>query len=296
MNQFRINDYLYLKLENGKTNIYINNKLFNQCKYLLLNIPVEEIPKTKIIKIIEEDSEKLHNSFKFQNDLNSIVSAETQFWAHCSNLQAWYENDYNSCLIHYNLAFPLLKKLTKVGDMVAKRVFKDEIARRFSTGNLNIIQFLLENNYLDYLNKEEIEFLFKETTNNFILNAINKLKQLGKNNWENYKSIKNLLEVFVSLAVKYNMCYIFLVIENLPEGMKVEFVKNILFFMNFKDFKDDSIPYGKYYIFFEDFLDYIHEKYPKIEDLLIILETGYADGKMSLEEKLAYGSTKFLIN
>ena len=41
--EFRINEYLTLKLEeDGKTFIYVAGKLFRQCKYLLINIPVDK--------------------------------------------------------------------------------------------------------------------------------------------------------------------------------------------------------------------------------------------------------------
>ena len=36
--EFKINKYITLKLENCKTNIYVEGELFNQCKFLLLNI------------------------------------------------------------------------------------------------------------------------------------------------------------------------------------------------------------------------------------------------------------------
>ena len=42
MIEFKINNYLSLRWEEGKTNIYVNNKLFRQCKYLLLNIAPDE--------------------------------------------------------------------------------------------------------------------------------------------------------------------------------------------------------------------------------------------------------------
>ncbi|KKM08312.1 hypothetical protein LCGC14_1725100, partial [marine sediment metagenome] len=41
MKDFVINKYITLKLEDGKTNIYVNGQIFDQCKFLFLNIPVE---------------------------------------------------------------------------------------------------------------------------------------------------------------------------------------------------------------------------------------------------------------
>lgn len=43
MSEFTINNFVSLKLEDGKTNIYILGEEFIQCKYLLMNIPVQDI-------------------------------------------------------------------------------------------------------------------------------------------------------------------------------------------------------------------------------------------------------------
>ena len=40
---------------------------------------------------------------------------------------------------HHNLAFPLLKVLTKSGDLQAKKVFREEIAKRFESGYVPVI-------------------------------------------------------------------------------------------------------------------------------------------------------------
>lgn len=34
LREFKINDFILLKLENGTTNIYLDGKYFRQCKYL----------------------------------------------------------------------------------------------------------------------------------------------------------------------------------------------------------------------------------------------------------------------
>ena len=129
MKEFKVNDYITLKLEDGRTNIYVKELLFQQCKFLLLNIPVEEVSSFDEIESIDEAEERLDRSL--EGDPYEIdIPPETEFWGHCSNLQVWYEHDYVTRLLHRNLAFPLLKKLTDCGDPLARRVFKEEIAKR----------------------------------------------------------------------------------------------------------------------------------------------------------------------
>jgi len=38
MNEFKINDFLCVKLEDGQAIIFVNDEPIDQCKYLLLNI------------------------------------------------------------------------------------------------------------------------------------------------------------------------------------------------------------------------------------------------------------------
>ena len=43
MKEFKVNRYITLKLERDETVIYIKQKRFDQCKFLLLNIPIESV-------------------------------------------------------------------------------------------------------------------------------------------------------------------------------------------------------------------------------------------------------------
>lgn len=165
MKVFEVNKYITLKLENGKTNIYINGVLFRQCKFLLLFIPSEDFLFLEEIDSIDKASEKLDFSSEpdmeehIEPELRELIERikpETEFWAHCSNLQVWVEHDYDTRLLHSNLAFPLLKKLTEVGDLIARKKFKEEIGKHYFTGVESVQIFLEENGYLDFLSKEEI--------------------------------------------------------------------------------------------------------------------------------------------
>jgi len=155
MKQFKVNNFFTLKLEDGKTNIYIKGELFQQCKFLLLNIPVEKISSFDEINSIDEVEERLDKSLEINNQEFNIP-AETEFWGHCSNLQVWAEMEYDTRLLHRNLAFPLLKRLTEVGDHVASNRFKEEIARRYKYGNYTVQAYLFDGGYLSYLSDNDI--------------------------------------------------------------------------------------------------------------------------------------------
>ncbi|MHA1492322.1 MAG: hypothetical protein ACTSRI_22050, partial [Promethearchaeota archaeon] len=179
MREFKINKYITLKLEKKDTNIYVNGVFFNQCKYLLLGIPKRKKDGIRLldeIDSIDEASEKLDHSLE-DDDYSYLeeVPPETLFWGHCSNIQAWYENDYDTRFLHSNLSFPLLKKLTEVGDPLAKIIFKEEIAKRLETGLFSVANYLLEEKYTDYLNSEELFYSMLEDNDAEIIIRLEKV-------------------------------------------------------------------------------------------------------------------------
>jgi len=148
----KINDYISLRLENEETKIFVNNEQFLICKAVLLNTPFVGNSEITTMDDLFERSELIEGE-----DLKKYgIDSETQFWVHCSSFQTWVENNYNSDLLETTLAFPLLKRLTEVGDKMAKRKFKEEIARRYKYGSFNNQMFLEREGYLDFLSKEEL--------------------------------------------------------------------------------------------------------------------------------------------
>ncbi|KKK88832.1 hypothetical protein LCGC14_2739190, partial [marine sediment metagenome] len=143
----------------GKTVIYIAGEKFYQCKYLLIEIPKKEMRSNSLIYLnsIDEASEKLDTSLEPIKGrvFTYSIPPETEFWGHCSNIQAWYENGYDTRLLHSNLAFPLLEELTEAGDPQAKKVFKEEIAERYNNGIESVRKYLKDSDYLRYLTIEE---------------------------------------------------------------------------------------------------------------------------------------------
>ena len=207
---FKINEYITLKLENDSTNIYVDEKEFKQCKYLLLNIDTFGIESYDEINSIDEIEDiniddinldqRLEGSSVYEKNIIKITP-ETEFFGHCSNLQAWVENEYDTRILHSNISFPLLKRLTEVGDIKAKRVFKEEIAMRYTEGNLSVREFLNNGNYLGYLDMEEILIIIRtvlEKEKEIIgLNVILKEKKksieiIGNEDIELYKHFLNI--------------------------------------------------------------------------------------------------------
>lgn len=156
MQEFTVNERITLKLENGKTNIYIKGKLFRQCKYLLLEIPVDEMDSFDEIQSIDEVAEKLDHTMENEFTPELSIPPKVEFWGHCSNLQVWYEQKYDSRLLHSNLAFPLLRKLTDVGDPLARQIFKEVLTKRLISGAYAVMELLINGNYIELFNRDEL--------------------------------------------------------------------------------------------------------------------------------------------
>jgi hypothetical protein len=79
MVEFKVNDYISLRLDDNKTVIYINNRKFNQCKYLLLNISHDDVFFLEDIESVDEAALQLNNSLEYKQ---IEIPPETEFWGH----------------------------------------------------------------------------------------------------------------------------------------------------------------------------------------------------------------------
>ena len=169
MKEFKINRYITLKLVGERTELYVNGESFIHCKSLILSIPKEQLDKYELLDSIDEAAEVFDHYIDdhmvyakermpiVQNDESlSLLSPEEEFWGHCSNLQVWAENDYDTRLIKSNLAFPLLKELAESGDSRAEVRLKEEIIARIQSGYEPVIEYLKWEGYIDMLNNEEL--------------------------------------------------------------------------------------------------------------------------------------------
>jgi hypothetical protein len=258
-----------------------------------LNITLNDTEEIANINSIDEVVENLDRSIELTGVKFNPITPEMEFWAHCSNLQVWYENRYNTCLIHSNLAFPLLKELVKAGDLIARKKFKEEVAKRFESQNLSVIQFLLYNNYLDYFNREELESFFRVIHGNLSNIVINQLEVLLISIFINYWKIKDLLDLLLFIDLKYNQNMTLSIFNDLNENLRINFAQLLILHLNYKEVINYKIPYGKFFSYFEELLNNIGELYPEIKEFLKLVDSGFLSGALPLDEMLSYGSESY---
>ncbi|KKN90960.1 hypothetical protein LCGC14_0225440 [marine sediment metagenome] len=109
--KYVINEFIDLRLIGDRTDIFINGKRFFQCMFLLINIPTMEAEDENCVNIDEFQRKYSGEMEVTDNSEEHLIPPETEFWGHCSNIQAWVENKYNPNVLHSNLAMPLLKEL-----------------------------------------------------------------------------------------------------------------------------------------------------------------------------------------
>jgi len=194
--EFRINEHLKLKLIKGETIIFIDEIPFHQCKYLLLNLTQRDFNRFDHLDSIDEAFEIYNKIDKFHEMHHNLIDPESEFIGHCSNLQTWYENDYDLRILHSSLSIPLLKKLAFLGDKMAIIRLKESIATRLASKNYNTIIFYLNEKYLKLFSNEELEVIFDEWLDKKVEFAHMEKRRL----W--YPLLKELIERGIDKAQK----------------------------------------------------------------------------------------------
>ena len=142
---YTVNEYLKIGLDKEEIKIFINDKFFNEPDNFLFGIYLNKTKYEDLLGIIDD------------HDKNTqLLSLETEFWGLCENFRTWYELDYDCRLLGPELAFPVLKKLYKAGDPLAKQVFKREVVKRAQEGDEYTREFILYEPTLTLFTVEEL--------------------------------------------------------------------------------------------------------------------------------------------
>ena len=156
MEQQKINGFITLKLEHEGTHIYVNDERYTSCKFLLINLDSEMMQKYEHSPSMDQITD--HYKKEYGEGTPIKITSQEEFWGHCSNFQAWVENDYNCDIMDSRLAFPILKKIANY-DPKAMMIFKEEIINKLKSLYLNTIFYLLKENFLDVFSKEELKII-----------------------------------------------------------------------------------------------------------------------------------------
>ncbi|MBN2151562.1 MAG: hypothetical protein JW839_08960 [Candidatus Lokiarchaeota archaeon] len=146
--RFKINDYLSVIKEDKHVKILVDEVVFYFHFELVINISdelreergayiddVESVDKINYIYMDRMGTGK-HGEKEYVAK-KGTYSVDEEFWALCSILQAWDENDYNSNLVYKDFELHLLKRLNEYGDPKAMAVYGQILIRRILDGSLD---------------------------------------------------------------------------------------------------------------------------------------------------------------
>lgn len=108
----------------------------------LVSIPSPEFPSLEYLL-----REVNNNLVRYKNPQKNSKT-EIFFQRLALILEIWSKNDYDTQLLHYKIAFPLLKKLSEVGKTKFQIIFQQEILKRYSTSPLEVKNYLEQEGYL----------------------------------------------------------------------------------------------------------------------------------------------------
>ena len=153
---------LSIQLIGEEVVIFVNGEEFIQCSNLVLAIQGEDVGMLEEVDSIDhlaEFSKEYNNAYPYYAEMQVAIQPESAFWGHCSNIQAWVEHEFDSELLHSNLAFPLLHELSKHGYMLAKECLAEEILRRLKSGYVPTVQYLVEQGFVSLLSSDQLAAL-----------------------------------------------------------------------------------------------------------------------------------------
>lgn len=155
--EFQVNEFISLKLIFSKSLIFIQDDLFMTCQKVALNILPGKVGMYDDFNNIDD----VIDFYKSQTPSGGEISItpEEEFWAHCSNMQAWVENDYNTCILSRYISFPILTELSNRGFQRFQRLLKEEIIYRIKEGGIKTIRYFIADtgeNYLKYLTENDL--------------------------------------------------------------------------------------------------------------------------------------------
>ena len=215
---FDLNNYLSVRFRGNHTVIYVKNEPFIACKYLFMNAP--SIESTKFFDSIDQMSESLNGQLEMEITREEVgLSPEDEFWGHCSNLQVWIENDYDTRLLHRNLAFPLLIKLTTVGDAKAKKIFSQEVTNRFKSRSPTVQKFLVLEKHLAHLKRSILRDLINYADDKEVLELLSARFSAKNDFFNNLRALKRLIWIDpIHRKAHLVLAFVYLNLDNLVKA------------------------------------------------------------------------------
>ena len=232
LEEYNVNEYLSLILIRRRDQTYtillVGGGLFKSFNRFPIGIFIT-LPNVK---------EKIFSFGVDSNNYDHPLDAREEFVKYCSMLQKWADNDYNVKYMNYALTFPILRRLVELEDLLAQKVFLPQIKTIINLGNIEVLQFLVLDNFLEAFSKEDLITIFNDPSSE-LKNHLEKALDIEDLHSKIFPIIKKLIDLNISWAQAYFTHY-------------QEKLKNILIKQLYNEEKDDRHRTASYFRYFEE--------------------------------------------
>lgn len=152
--EFQVNEFISLKLVFSKTLIYVCDELFLTCQKVALSLVPSKFKEYSDFDDIDEIIDFYQSKYDPKGEV--MITPEEEFWAHSSNMQAWVDNNYNTCVLSKNISFPILTELSNREIPHFKILFKEELITRIRGGGIKTLLYFINEFYLNYLTEQDL--------------------------------------------------------------------------------------------------------------------------------------------
>ncbi len=212
MREFKVNEYI--KVSFGVWFDYIDTIILVGGDPLAVDICLAHdqlVPDNIKINSIDDLVPFFHDQMydydiRLSEPCSLLKTKQNEFWGICSNLQVFVENNYNTDFLTAHIAFPLLKKLMKLNDPLAKQVFLPELKKRFEAANIHVLEFFIDANYLKYLEIEDIKRVFGEifTQDEYSFVELLEVFEHAEKYYNNYHKLEKYKQIIIQECLKKN--------------------------------------------------------------------------------------------
>ncbi|MFX1281901.1 MAG: hypothetical protein ACFFA3_21310, partial [Promethearchaeota archaeon] len=118
-------------------------------EYISIMYQFCEESKTELkIAIHIKDIPIFTKRFKYHKEEKQIKDKADKFYQNLkADLILWSKNDYKTKFIDFRIAFPLLRRLSQVGETKFQIIFQQEILKEYVSNNANVKDFLKSEGY-----------------------------------------------------------------------------------------------------------------------------------------------------
>jgi hypothetical protein len=101
-----------------------------------------------LFRSIEEAIKEINRTEDKNFIRKQLTSLDDLFNILVEKIRNWSNNQYDTRLLYYKIAFPLLKKLREVGETKFQIIFQQEILKTYVSGNVKVKNYLDHEGYL----------------------------------------------------------------------------------------------------------------------------------------------------